>query len=177
MKLRRPASTQLLLESPGLALRITLERLRPGTGSIRKTPGAWEEICVFDSQVHNAECPLDGTYRCLPPGVPMPGLRAETVCLELLRATYSGSCSKSRGFRAAEKPFVAPIRFADLLWNEVPPRRPNDPGGRVAELSRDPSGLSNHKPNGLPSRMDSRGTRSSQRGFFLLHPRQRVAGN
>jgi quercetin dioxygenase-like cupin family protein len=71
----------------------------------------------------------------------VPQLSAANQGTILLRVAAGNHRSKPDGQNnfAAGKPPVEDLDFARLAWNEVPARRANDPGARVAELSANPS--------------------------------------
>lgn len=142
-----PNSTQtekLLFEASHPPLRIILESMGAQTKLMRKDPQSWEEMYLFGRpDLADRPSRVQGTYLCLPPGVDVPELRAGVASVKLLRAVYSGQLaegSQLSDLRATGKPYIKPTRTDGLLWNEIPSRRPGDPGGRVAELSRDAFG-------------------------------------
>jgi quercetin dioxygenase-like cupin family protein len=134
--------TKALFEAAHTSVRLVLERIVARTHLTRKAPRDWEEIYVFGKRVWTDESPIDGTYLCLPPRVPMPRVQVEGTFLQLLRATHSSRAETLPNLdsKALGKPYIKPTRVGELSWNEIPSRRPNDPGGRVAELSRNPDG-------------------------------------
>jgi quercetin dioxygenase-like cupin family protein len=80
-------------------------------------------------------------YFCLTPGQPVPPFCAGNTGAELLRV-FSGSAPENNndpGAVAQGKPPVEVMDFRLLGWNEIPARRPHDPGARIAELSTNAS--------------------------------------
>lgn len=133
----------VIFEAPDAAVRLTLEEVQPGTGIQRRHAQEWEEILVFSANAETGGS-LGGTYLCLPPGLPTPTETAETSPSRLLRTGYSARLAALGRYPDASllapEPCFKQTRLGELLWTEIPSRRPQDPGARIAELFRLNSG-------------------------------------
>ena len=80
-------------------------------------------------------------YLCLTPDQSAPPFCAGNVGAVLLRMSFGSAQENEQRSRGAAqgKPPVEVVDLGLLAWNEIPPRRTNDPGARIAELSTNAS--------------------------------------
>jgi quercetin dioxygenase-like cupin family protein len=133
-------ATNILFEAADASVRLLLEGIEPSARLIRRADRDWEEIYVFSKGSWCHTRAIDGTYLCLPPGVATVPMPVEGASPQLLRAICSSTARTDLDSKTLGKPYVKPTVAGEFLWNEIPLRRAGDPGGRVAELSRNPSG-------------------------------------
>ena len=137
----QPSERKLLFESARLPIQCWLERLPCGTGVERFSGAQWEEILLIQGALSCNQNVYEDIYLCLTPEQPVPPFCAGNTGAELLRV-FSGSEPEDNngpGAVAQGKPQVEVVDFRLLSWNEIPARRPNDPGARIAELSTNAS--------------------------------------
>lgn len=132
------SESQLLFRAEGLRLECWLEVLPPLISWARRKPQGWEEVYLLQGTLSNEAAALEQLYLCLPPSHPAAELVAGDASARLLRLNYDG---RSEDFEASGKPSVEVKNLQGVHWNEIPARRPGDPGGRVAELATDPRRL------------------------------------
>lgn len=130
---------KVLFSRPRPLLGVFLENWTVGSSVCRITARAWEEIFVFQGAIENSQTELKQPYLALAPGDTLEGWRFASPGSGLLRFIYEvpperGSSTDTASLQQAWRSrLLTPERF---VWNEIPARRPHDPGGRVAELSR-----------------------------------------
>jgi quercetin dioxygenase-like cupin family protein len=139
--LLQPSQRKLLFESAQLPVRCWLEHVPCGTRLERFSEEHWEEILLIQGDLdynHNVHGDI---YLCLTPGQSSPAFYAGNAGAALFRMLF-GSAAKTnnwQGSDAQSKPPIEVLDFGLLAWNEIPARRVNDPGARIAELSTNPS--------------------------------------
>ena len=126
----------LLYEDSIRPVRFWLEELGLDQPVQRKESSLWEELfCIAGLLSVNGMTFPDG-YFCLPPGERISHMKPAGGKAALLRVAYKANTTQESQSATSVKPSLNQER----IWNEIPPRRQNDPGGRVAELSRNESG-------------------------------------
>ncbi len=135
--------SKTLLDEPMSSLQVVLEDHSPSSTFCRSSAQGWEEILVWKGASNQLGTRYGGTYFLLIPGEePSPWTVSEEGC-QMLRITYQGSLfgsSISQSGDTPSKSSVKPLQYDQLVWNEIPPRRPGDPGSRITELSRNSNG-------------------------------------
>jgi quercetin dioxygenase-like cupin family protein len=130
---------QILFESKNARLTLSLETAAPGQ-PLRREADAWEELYVFkESGAGSWDRTVECRYYCLPPDSATPFLGMTPDAQRLLRLVFRPLSSMQSSSPEFAKPLTE-LTTDQLQWSEIPSRRSGDPGGRVAELSRDPSG-------------------------------------
>lgn len=127
---------QLLYEDSIRPVRFWLESLEPNQFVERRDSTLWEELFFFDGLIVVDGTNVKDAYFCLPPREPLSEVKVAGGIASLLRLAYKA------GTPFESKP-VIPLELSlnrERTWNEIPSRRQNDPGGRVAELFRNESG-------------------------------------
>lgn len=113
-----------------------LETLEPNQSIERGNSTFWEELFFFDGLVVVDGANVKDAYFCLPPGEPISEVKVAGANASLLRLAYKAGAP-------FESTPVIPRELSlnrERTWNEIPSRRQNDPGGRVAELFRNENG-------------------------------------
>jgi quercetin dioxygenase-like cupin family protein len=98
---------------------------------------AWEELYLLQGHLMTETEARARYYRCVPPDKLLAPLSAGDAGAQLLCVTYGSELLKDP--QPEGKRQVEVDDFEKLIWSEIPARRPDDPGGRVAELSSDGS--------------------------------------
>ena len=101
----------------------------------------WEEILLIQGELEYNQNVCKDVYLCLSPQQLAPSFCAGNSGAVLLRMIF-GSKRRNDNGQGAVAPGKAPVEildFARLAWNEIPARRANDPGARIAELSTNAS--------------------------------------
>jgi quercetin dioxygenase-like cupin family protein len=130
---------RILFQAKKARLTVSLETGASGQ-SVPREVDAWEELYVFkEFGVGLWDRTVEGHYYCLPPNSEAPLLGRTPGTLQILRLTSWALSTRRPSSPEFAKPLTE-LTADQLQWNEIPPRRTADPGGRVAELSRDPSG-------------------------------------
>jgi quercetin dioxygenase-like cupin family protein len=134
---------KLLFESALLPIQCWLEQLSCGTAFERLAQETWEEILLIRGQLGYNQTVCEDIYLCLPPEESVPPLRAGDSGAVLLRMMFGSEEKQSSNAGqlsvAHGKVPVEVLDFRRLAWNEIPARRANDPGARIAELSTNES--------------------------------------
>jgi len=136
----QPSQRKLLFESTQFPIQCWLEHLPVGWGLERFSAEQWEEILLIQGDLdYNHKVHRD-IYVCLTPDQSMPAFHAGNAGATLFRLLFGSATETScQGSDVQGKPPVKVLDFGLLAWNEIPARRVNDPGARVAELSTNPS--------------------------------------
>jgi quercetin dioxygenase-like cupin family protein len=137
----QPCPRKLLFESAQLPVQCWLEHLACGMRLDRFSGEHWEEILLIQGDLNwNRNFPTD-VYLCLTPEQTAPPFCAGNAGAVLLRMIFGSMPGNDHGPTTAAqgKPSVAVADFGLLTWNEIPARRANDPGARIAELSTNAS--------------------------------------
>ena len=137
----QPSQRRLLFESAQLPIQCWLEHLSCGTDLGRFSREKWEEIFLIQGELDCNQNVYKDIYLCLPPQQSAPPFCAGNSGAVLLRLTF-GSKQRSNDRHlvvAQDKAPVQVVDFGRLAWNEIPARRANDPGARIAELSTNAS--------------------------------------
>jgi quercetin dioxygenase-like cupin family protein len=132
---------KLLFGSALLPIQCWLEQLSCGTDLERLAQQTWEEILLIRGQLDYNQSVCEDIYLCLPPEQSVPPLRAGDSGAVLLRMIFDREHSSNEGQLsvAQGKAPVEVLDFKRIAWNEIPARRANDPGARIAELSTNAS--------------------------------------
>jgi quercetin dioxygenase-like cupin family protein len=126
----------LLYEDSTPPVRFWLETLEPNQPVQRRDVTLWEELFCFEGWISFNGKNFQDSYLCLPPGELISGVKTTGGKASLLRLAYKANTS-------LERKSVIPIEILlnrERVWNEIPSRRQNDPGGRVTELFRNETG-------------------------------------
>lgn len=126
----------LLYEDSTRPVRFWLESLETDQPIRRRDVTLWEELFFFNGSISSNGKTFQDSYLCLPPGKLISGVKTTGGKASLLRLAYKANTP-------VEKNSVIPLETLlnqERSWNEIPPRRQNDPGGRVAELFRNENG-------------------------------------
>jgi quercetin dioxygenase-like cupin family protein len=134
----QPSQRQLLFESTQFSIQCWLEHLPGGSGLERFSAEQWEEILLIQGDLHYNHNVHRDIYVCLTPKQSLPAFYAGNAGAALFR-TFFGSAAETNNCQGSGKPPIEVLDFGLLAWNEIPARRVNDPGARVAELSTNPS--------------------------------------
>jgi quercetin dioxygenase-like cupin family protein len=129
---------KLLFESTQFRIQCWLEHLPDGSGLARFSAEQSEEILLIQGDLdynHNVHRDL---YLCLTPEQSLPVLYAGNAGAALFRMCF-GSATEANNCQGSAKPPIEALDFGLLAWNEIPARRANDPGARIAELSTNAS--------------------------------------
>ena len=139
--LLQPSERKLLFESAQLPVRCWLEHVPCGTRLERFSEEDWEEILLIQGDLNCNQNAYTDLYLCLTPGQSAPPFCTGNAGAVLLRMSFGSAQEKSngQGTAAQGKPPVEVVDLGFLAWNEIPPRRTNDPGARIAELSTNAS--------------------------------------
>jgi len=137
----QPSQRNLLFESAQLPIHCWLEHLSCGTGLERFSSGQWEEILLIQGELDCNQNVCKDIYLCLPPQQSAPPFCAGNSGAVFLRLIFGSELRKNngQGVVAQGKAAVEIVDFGHLTWNEIPARRANDPGARIAELSTNAS--------------------------------------
>jgi quercetin dioxygenase-like cupin family protein len=128
-----------LFDEPRSSLQVVLEDHNRGSIFCRSTPRGWEEILAWRGSWYQHGIGYAGTYFLLTPGEEPDSWTATEEGCQMLRISYQVSLftsSISQGKDTPSKSSIKPQQYDQLVWNEIPPRRPGDPGSRITELSR-----------------------------------------
>jgi quercetin dioxygenase-like cupin family protein len=139
--LLQPSQKGLLFESVQPQIQCWVERLTWGTSLERFSGEQWEEILLIQGHLECNQNVYTDVYLCLTPGQSAPAFSAGNAAAVMFR-TFSGSAPGSNDGQdavAQGKPPVVVADFGLLPWNEIPARRADDPGARIAELSTNAS--------------------------------------
>ena len=130
-----------MFESAQLPIQCWLEHLACGTGLERFSGEQWEEILLIQGDLDCNQNVYRDIYLCLTPEQSVPPFCAGNAGAVLLRMFFGSAPGNSNGQGAVAqgKPPVEVVDFGLLAWNEIPARRANDPGARIAELSTNAS--------------------------------------
>ena len=135
--------SKLLLDESRSSLRIALEDYDPGSIFCRFNTLGWEEILAWKGKWLHQQTKYAGAYFVLAPGEEFDSWIASEEGCQLLRIGYTASLfgtSMPRGQDTQGKFSIKPQQYGQLVWKEIPQRRLNDPGSRIAELSRSSDG-------------------------------------
>ena len=136
----QPSESKLLFESAQLPIQCWLEHLACGTELERSSGKQWEEIFLIRGDLDCNRKVYREIYLSLTPGQFAPPFCAGNAGAVLLRTSFGSERGNSgQGAVAQGKPPVEVRDFGLLAWNEIPARRSNDPGARIAELSTNAS--------------------------------------
>jgi len=131
----QPCQKQLSFESAQLPVQCWLEHLACGRRLERFSGEHWEEILLIQGHLDCNQNVYGNIYFCLTPGQPAPPFCAGNAGAALLRMFFGSAPGNANGAATHSKRPVEVVDFAMLAWNEIPARRPNDPGALIAELS------------------------------------------
>jgi len=106
-----------------------------GTRLERFSEEHWEEIFLIQGDLDCKQSVYGDIYLCLTPGQSAPPFCAGNTGAVLLRMLFDGANGSSHCAVAHGKPPLEIVDFGSLAWDEIPARRANDPGARIAELS------------------------------------------
>jgi quercetin dioxygenase-like cupin family protein len=136
----QPSHRRLLFESSQFPIQCWLEHLASGSGLERFSVEQWEEILLIQGDLdynHNVHRDI---YVCLTPDQSLPAFYVGNAGATLFRVFFgSATETNCQGSDAQGKPPIEVLDFGLLAWNEIPARRVNDPGARIAELSTNAS--------------------------------------
>ncbi|MCI0626271.1 MAG: cupin domain-containing protein [Acidobacteria bacterium] len=129
---------KLLFESAHLPIQCWLEHLSPKSSLERCSQDAWEEVLLIEGQLLCERRVYKDIYLCLPPHQTAPAFCTLGSGAVLFRTAFGGEHRNADncGQVADGKAPAEVADFERLVWNEIPARRAGDPGGRVAELSK-----------------------------------------
>ena len=137
--LLQASQRKLLFESTHLPIQCWLEDLASGTHLERFSDQLWEEILLIHGSFDSNQNAYRDMYLCLTPEQSPPSFCAGNTGAVLLRMLFGNAPGNDNGATPQGKPPVAVVDFRMLAWNEIPARRANDPGARIAELSTNSS--------------------------------------
>ena len=128
---------KLLFESAQPPIQCWVEHLVCGAGLERFSGEQWEEVLLIQGDLDCNQSVYRDIYLCLTPGQSAPPFCAGNAGAVLLRMFFAGAPENDSSHCAVAlgKPPVEIVDFRTLAWNEIPARRANDPGARIAELS------------------------------------------
>jgi quercetin dioxygenase-like cupin family protein len=137
----QPSQKKLLFESTQSPIQCWLEHLACGTGLERSSGEQCEEILLIQGSLDCNQNAYRDVYLCLTPEQSAPQFCAGVAGAVFLRMVFSSESGNNTGpgSLAKGKPPVEVVDFGLLEWNEIPARRANDPGARIAELSTNAS--------------------------------------
>jgi len=137
----QPSQSKLLFESAQLPIQCWLAHLACGTGLERSSAKQGEEIFLIQGDLNCNQKVYTDIYLCLTPEQFAPPFCAGSAGAVLLRMSFGSTRGNNSGQGAVAqgKPPVEVRDFGLLPWNEIPARRANDPGARIAELSTNAS--------------------------------------
>jgi len=135
--LLQPSQRKLLFESAQPSIQCWVEHLACGTRLARFSGEQWEEILLIQGDLDCHQRVYRDIYLCLPPEQAAPSFCTGNAGAVLLRLFFGSGSGNHRGLGtvAHGKPPVELVDLGLLSWNEIPARRANDPGARIAELS------------------------------------------
>ena len=130
-----------MFESAQPEIQCWVQHLACGTGLERFSGEQWEEILLIQGDLDCNQNVYRDIYLCLTPGQSAPPFCAGNAGAVLLRMFFGGAPENdSNHYAVAQgKSPVEVVGFGPLAWNEIPARRANDPGARIAELSTNAS--------------------------------------
>ena len=134
-----PSQRKLLFESAQLPVQCWLEHLACGTRLERSLGEQWEEILLIQGYLDCNQNVYGDIYFCLTPEQPAPPFCAGNAGAVLLRMFFGSAPGNAKDAAPHGKPPGEVLDFGMLAWNEIPARRANDPGARIAELSTNAS--------------------------------------
>ena len=137
--LLQPSERKLLFESAQLPIQCWLEDLAPGARLERFSNALQEEILLIQSNFFCNQTVYRDMYLCLTPEQSSPSFCAGNTGAVLLRMLFGNAPRNDNGAATQGKPPVEVLDFRMLAWSEIPARRANDPGARIAELSTNSS--------------------------------------
>jgi len=131
---------KLLFESTQFPIQCWLEHLPRGSRLERFSAEQSEEILLIEGDLdYNHDVHRD-IYLCLTPEQSLPASYAGNAGAALFRMLFgSAETNNCQGSDAQGKPPIEVLDFGLLAWNEIPARRVNDAGARIAELSTNAS--------------------------------------
>ena len=132
----QPCQRKLLFASAQFPIQCWLEQLACGAGLERFSAEQWEEILLIQGDLDYNRNVHGDIYLCLTQEQSLPALYAGNAGATLFRMFF-GSAAEANNCHG--KPPIEVLDFGPLAWNEIPARRPNDPGARIAELSANAS--------------------------------------
>jgi quercetin dioxygenase-like cupin family protein len=135
--------SKLLFDESKSSLQIALEDYDRGSIFCRLNTLGWEEILAWKGRWFHHQTEYTGSYFLLAPGEEFDSWTAGEEGCQLLRISRTASLfgtSMSRGRDTQGKSSIKPLQYSQLAWKEIPQRRLNDPGSRIAELSRTSDG-------------------------------------